>query len=747
MEVREVRWKVSIGLLEITLILFNLTAIIGSSLPSKGIAEHVFPLQAYPTVSVLPGNITADIGDNITLALIVENVTELYGFTIHLDWDPTLLEHVNHIVTIPVENYPNPIAPSPYPGILHQPYITISNNLNETLGVYEVAYASLAPAASFTGSGTAFILTFSVLRQGACHLNLTTVDLADKGGQPVSHIIQSGLFRTPDSPVADFTSPKETNMNTPVLFNASGSYHPDAPTRWITDYTWDFGDGNITSTSTPATYHTYIEPGTYRTLLTVTDNQGNVDNKTREVWVPNHDVAIEEVAIVPPLMILVGSNATVKVTASNLGEKQESFVISIYRNETVIDWGDISTTQWILILQCNETIVIGSPPTTSTFEWNTTGMLGDYFLMANASVSFDTNSTNDLMVSTASVSIQVSFSPVASFSFCPNLPVVGESITFDASESIVPGGGFISSYNWDFGDGNQKNTTSPLTTNRYNALGIFNVTLTVTEDKENLTNSMTKYIEIVPYVPLDIEVDVGTIHFAGETASFSILVSRSGVRVPMSKDLLHVLLYFGGETRTLQVDPAANIEQLDTGLFNVSYKIPLTAPPGTYTLLVEVSHSIHDGKTVLHGTALKSFVISSTLRGWDVILTSVNGNIATILVPGMTEIKVGLSEINATLVSIHGSTVIINSTLGILETELYMINATLTGLIVDSKGEILAQVESDLGSIATSIDGWESTISWIQTTITLGLMVSSVFSAIALIAVVLAILGLRKVSV
>jgi len=446
-------------------------------------------------------------------------------------------------------------------------------------------------------------------------------------------------------------------------------------------------------------------------------------------------------------MVLVGSNATVKMTAINPGEKQESFTISVYRNETIIDWGNISTTQWILLHQYNETIVAGGPPTTCTFNWNTTGVLGDCFLMANTSIPFDANLTNNMIVSTVSVSIQVSFSPIAFFRFSPNIPIVGESVAFDASGSIVPGGGSISGYHWDFGDGTQKNTTNPITTNTYDTPGMHNVTLTVTESKENLTNSVTKYIEITPYYPLDIEVDVGTIHFAGETASFSILVSRSGVRIPISKNHLQVFLYFGDEIIALQVDPAASMVQLDTGLFNMSYKIPLTAPHGTYTILVEASYSVHDGKTVLRGTTLKSFMISSTLKGWDATLTSISNNTATILVPGVTEIKVSLSNINATLIDIQGSTAIVNSTLGILETELDMINVTLAGLIVDSKGEILAQVESDVGSITTSIDGWENTIVWIQTTVTLGLMVSSVFSAIALIAAVLAILGLRKIRV
>ena len=742
----KVRWRVYIEFIEITLILFSIIIMMGSSLPLREPEEFVVPSQIYATVSVLPGNVIANVGDNITVTVVVENVTELFGFTIHLNWDPTFLEHVNHMATIPVESYPNPIAPSPHPGILHQPFIAISDSLNETLGTYKVAYASLAPAPSFNGSGTAFALTFTVIRQGACYLNLTTTKLADNLGQPISHVTQSGLLRTHNSPVAYFTSPEESDVNMSILFNASGSYHPDAPVRWITNYTWNFGDGNITSTLTSEVAHVYVEPGSYNPLLTITDNEGNVDDRTRGVLIPYHDVAVEEVEIIPPLMVLVGSNVTAKVTTSNLGEKQESFTISVYRNQTKIDWDNISEVQWTRIYQYNETIMADSSQATNSFSWNTTGVQGNYFLMANTSIPLDANLTNNIMMSTVSVSIQFSFPPIAFFSSSPNMPIVGESITFDASGSILPGGGYIKNFSWDFGDGTRKNTTGPVTTNIYDIPGMYNVTLSVIESKENLTNSVTKYIEVTPYYPLDIEVDVGVSHFRGETASFSIIVSRSGARIPISKDSIQAFLYFGNEVTVLQVDPRASIVELDTGLFNLSYRIPLTAPHGTYTLLVEASYLIPDGKTVLRGTALKSFMTSSTLEGWGAMLTSINNNIVTILVPGITKMQVDLYDINATLIDIRGSTAILNSTLGILETELDTINATLTGLIINSKGEILAQVESNVGSVTTSMEGWDSTINWVQTVVTLGLIVSSIFSAIALITVILAILGLRKIA-
>jgi hypothetical protein len=60
-------------------------------------------------------------------------------------------------------------------------------------------------------------------------------------------------------------------VNQTVTFNASNSTDPDG---FITNYTWDFGDGNSTNTTEELINHTYSLAGDYLVNLTVTDNDG-----------------------------------------------------------------------------------------------------------------------------------------------------------------------------------------------------------------------------------------------------------------------------------------------------------------------------------------------------------------------------------------------------------------------------------------------------------------------------------------
>src|SRR5262249_23661645 len=72
--------------------------------------------------------------------------------------------------------------------------------------------------------------------------------------------------------------------------------------------------------------------------------------------------------------------------------------------------------------------------------------------------------------------------PTASFLFSPSTPKVGENVNFNASASRPATGRTIRSYDWDFGDGEQKSTTGPITSHDYQKAGDFNVTLVVTDD-------------------------------------------------------------------------------------------------------------------------------------------------------------------------------------------------------------------------------------------------------------------------
>jgi PKD repeat protein len=84
-------------------------------------------------------------------------------------------------------------------------------------------------------------------------------------------------------PTALFTySPTYPLANETVNFDASGSYDPDGA---IVSYTWDFGDGNITTVTTPVIDHEFIAYANYTVTLTVTDDGGLNGSYTQVVEV------------------------------------------------------------------------------------------------------------------------------------------------------------------------------------------------------------------------------------------------------------------------------------------------------------------------------------------------------------------------------------------------------------------------------------------------------------------------------
>ena len=76
-----------------------------------------------------------------------------------------------------------------------------------------------------------------------------------------------------------------------------------------------------------------------------------------------------------------------------------------------------------------------------------------------------------------------SLPPSAVFTYSPTQPQVGEPVTFNASQS-KPNGGYITSYMWDFGDGNVTIEAGPVIIHVYYAFGAYAVTLKIT-DSEN----------------------------------------------------------------------------------------------------------------------------------------------------------------------------------------------------------------------------------------------------------------------
>jgi hypothetical protein len=70
--------------------------------------------------------------------------------------------------------------------------------------------------------------------------------------------------------------------------------------------------------------------------------------------------------------------------------------------------------------------------------------------------------------------------PIASFTFSPSAPLLGQLVTFNGSGSSDPDG-TVSSYSWSFGDGSS-GATGVSTTHSYTHAGTFTVQLSVTDN-------------------------------------------------------------------------------------------------------------------------------------------------------------------------------------------------------------------------------------------------------------------------
>jgi signal peptidase I len=186
-----------------------------------------------PVVFVDPVNVTANVGDTVTISVHVFNLSgrfwptdvtgwtdgdplppyvpggpfnmslgHLYAIDLQLQWDPTILEYVNHTVKVPVEDHVG--------GLLHEPVIEVLDTADPVAGTYRLARSSRAPASAFNApdaNATAVTITFHVAKAGKCTIDFTNVDLAvDLLGlgfphdmwQEIPHWVVNSQFQTGD---------------------------------------------------------------------------------------------------------------------------------------------------------------------------------------------------------------------------------------------------------------------------------------------------------------------------------------------------------------------------------------------------------------------------------------------------------------------------------------------------------------------------------------------------------------------
>lgn len=175
----------------------NLLVILFVSMLISSFSVGIQPATAEstPVIKVDPSPIEYylnAVGQEFTVAVKIDNVTKLYGFDIRLRWNTTVLEYVSYSVHVPRNTYLD--------GVLWNPVLQLVDEVNESTGTYWIAYSSMAPAPSFSGSGTVFTMTFRVKyhpRQpeptANVALELYSTDLASVDATPIVHTVQNGL--------------------------------------------------------------------------------------------------------------------------------------------------------------------------------------------------------------------------------------------------------------------------------------------------------------------------------------------------------------------------------------------------------------------------------------------------------------------------------------------------------------------------------------------------------------------------
>jgi len=437
----------------ILLVMLLVSMVLTFQKPLVGIVQAATLPKKYPVVYVYPENVSVNVGQTFSIAIIVYNLTDtsapdpdnpsfstikcgnLYGFDIEFTWDSTVIKYVNSTnlsggaythpnVTVPMETYPNPIPPSPYKGILHSPTLLIKNIVKETGNIQDAlladtrawfSYASMLPAVACNGNGTLFTMKFKVLKAGTSALHFNSVKLANSTGFPIAqgsadtwlNAPRDGLYKTPGQPVASFTySPSLGAANKTETYTASVTGNLTK----IKTYMWDFGDGAKQNTTVPTVQHSYTTGSTYTVSLKVLDqNDYASDAVTRSVKIATRrDLKATSISL-SNSTVYPNTTITVNMRVDNLGTApftfSENVTSTLYFNSTSFDLGNPASGAWTQA-DVNLTLIAKGSYKNIKFTLNSLSLpsLGSwyYFLLnvTGVTMGYESNVTNNIVLST-----------------------------------------------------------------------------------------------------------------------------------------------------------------------------------------------------------------------------------------------------------------------------------------------------------------------------------------------------------
>ena len=286
----------------------------------------------------------------------------------------------------------------------------------------------------------------------------------------------------------------------------------------IINYLWQFGDGNISNAQSPS--YSYSAPGSYNVTLTVT-NSGGCDTSITKTILVNalpvadfiHDTVclglattfIDNSTGIPTQWVwnfgdfspLDSTGAMVTHAYNTAGTFTASLIVKSGINNcrstsikiiTVLGGANASFSAPTPICDSSAILFVNNSTATSGTIINSTWSFGDgtTSTLTHPTHTYATPgvylvslfvSSNLGCIDKDSVNIVVNPLPVANFGFTKNV-CINNPTQFTDSSFI--GGGNISAWAWNFGDGNTSTLQNPI--NIYTASGIYQVTLTIFSD-------------------------------------------------------------------------------------------------------------------------------------------------------------------------------------------------------------------------------------------------------------------------
>ncbi len=354
-------------------------------------------------------------------------------------------------------------------------------------------------------------------------------------------------FQKVDAPALPPVAPKVTNACNRFKFDATKSY--DINNDKIS-YHWDFGDG--TESIQPVEIHDFANAGTYKVVLTVSDNSGLVCNTS----VTTQEVRANlppQAAFAGPEMTCAGSSVTFDASATKDDMPANLTYLWSFGDGTTAE-GKTVTKKFdkggvydvVLTVDDNagskcsrdsvkQMIRVNTPPVANAGDdqlIHISSAAGDYVVNFDGSKSFDPDNNSlkymwqfgdgtnaegakvshvyanpgdytaklvvndqsgtpcDMSVDT--VKVNLNKAPVANAGQ-DQYACVGAELTFDASASSTEGGENLK-YAWSFGDG--ETAEGQVVKHRFTKTGAHKVTLTVDDNKGTAVSQSVDVVNV-----------------------------------------------------------------------------------------------------------------------------------------------------------------------------------------------------------------------------------------------------------